>query len=115
MKILKKLKLAWSALTNYDEVASHNRIDNDVSNSGACKNVLKNKYYKILKSKYYGLQGAEWRYHKALITPDLSVTCQRDTKWVAIGSYIDDYSCYNYLMPYGAVEVSEEEYMEKTK
>lgn len=75
-------------------------------------------YYKILVQKYYGLQGAEWKYEKALRVSDFNYFNTRGTNWVVIGHYGDDFdyfSSYTYIMPSGGIEISEQEYIEATQ
>lgn len=79
---------------------------------------IPDRYYKILVQKYYGLQGAEWEYRKAMKISDFNYFNPRDFDWVIIGYYsnvFDCFSSYTYVMPSGGIEILEQEYIEATK
>ena len=70
------------------------------------------RYYKVMVSKYYGLQGAVWEYRKATVVPRAILDIYAD-EWEIIDYCIDCFVLTTplYLIkPRKGIEITKEEY-----
>lgn len=83
-----------------------------------CNDKAPEKYFKIKRENYYGLCGFKWVYGKAKkVSPmvyRLSKVALHGMEIFDLYSDDDSIPCM-YLRPVGAIEVSEQEYMEATQ